>query len=210
MQDTLQPDPAELKPLEEEPNIFGSKEDELIEYSQDEVAFQLRTIPKIRQRGDRMIEIPLPLKETSPAFPNRRGMAYKRTKETLNKMRKNPVVFKSSLDKFATNIDKDYPRFVPVPRHMQHNKDGLAYWIPLFSVWQKGKARIVFDSRASTKGICLNDALYQGPDRNNSLRRVLLCNRKQPWAVIADIENMFHQIAIPEEQSTYLRFFWYN
>ena len=137
-------------------------------------------------------------------------MAYKRTKETLNKMRKDPVVFKSSLDKFAKHVDKDYPRFVPVPRHMQHNKDGLAYWIPLFSVWQKGKARIVFDSRASTDGICLNDALYQGPDRNNSLRGVLLRFRKLPWAVIADIENMFHQIAIPEEQSTYLRFFWYK
>ena len=26
----------------------------------------------------------------------------------------------------------------------------------------------------------------------------------------ADIENMFHQIAVPEEQSTYLRFFWYQ
>ena len=68
----------------------------------------------------------------------------------------------------------------------------------------------MFDSKASTKGPSLNDTLLQGPDRNNSLRGVLTRFRRHPYAVTADIENMFHQIAIPDSQCTYLRFFWYQ
>ena len=26
----------------------------------------------------------------------------------------------------------------------------------------------------------------------------------------SDVENMFHQFAIPDEQKTYLRFFWFK
>ena len=50
----------------------------------------------------------------------------------------------------------------------------------------------------------------KGPDRNNSLRGVLHRFRRHPYAVTADIENMFHQFAVPHEHSTYMRFFWYR
>ena len=117
----------------------------------------------------------------------------------------------SSLRKFSKNVDLEFPRFIPTPKHLLHPPEGCAYWIPLFSVWQKEKARIVFDARASPQGIeCLNEQLLQGPDRNNALRAVILRARKGPYAFTADVENMFHQIAVPERQHTYLRFFWYE
>ena len=56
----------------------------------------------------------------------------------------------------------------------------------------------------------MNEQLLQGPDRNNALRAVILRARKGPYAFTADVENMFHQIAVPEHQYTYLRFFWYQ
>ncbi len=77
------------------------------------------------------------------------------------------------------------------------------------SCGKKRKHAFVFDAKAPTDGVCLNDKLYQGPDRNNSLRGVLIRFRGHPFAVSADIEDMFHQIAVPEEQSPNLRFFWY-
>ena len=92
----------------------------------------------------------------------------------------------------------------PIPKNNQ------AYWIPLFSVKQKGKARIVFDSAAKTNGVCINDTLLQGPDRNNSLRGVIHRFRRHPYAIKADVKNMFHQFAVPDHQRTYLRFFWYK
>ena len=76
---------------------------------------------------------------------------------------------------------------------------------------QKGKTRIVWDSAAKPAGgICINDKLRQGPDRNNSLRGVLHRFRRHPYAITADVENMFHQFAVPDELRTYLRFFWYE
>ena len=119
-------------------------------------------------------------------------------------------MFKSSLEKFPKNLQGSCPQFVPVPYKDRENHNGRAYWIPLFSVWQKNKARIVSDAAAKTQGVCLNDHLLQGPDRNNSLRGVLLRFRREPYAVKGDIENMFHQIAIPDDQTTYMRFFWFR
>ena len=195
----------------DELDITGTKEDELPGYSQDDIAFLNCVIPPVRQRPDKMIEFPLPFRKSNPVFPYNRKVALARTRSTLENMRrKHPEIFQSSLDKFAKNLDLLYPRFVPVPNEYRHNTNGQAYWIPLFSVWQKGKARIVFDSAAKTQNICLNDMLLQGPDRNNSLRGVLLRFRLHPHAVTADIENMFHQIAIPDHQRTYMRFFWYE
>ena len=157
-----------------------------------------------------MLEFPLPFRSESPEFEYNRAVALNRTKSTLDNMKKkHPKVFQSSLEKFQKNIETDSPRFFRVPHESNRNPNGCAYWIPLFSVWQKQKARIVFDAAAKTGGRCLNDTLLQGPDRNNSLRAVIHRFRKHPYAATADIENMFHQVAIPEEQTTYMRFFWY-
>ena len=123
---------------------------------------------------------------------------------------KNLDVFRSSLDKFAKNLNLENPRFVPVPKKFRHKYNGKEYWIPLFSVWQKGKARIVFDSAAKTNSVCLNDMLLQGPDRNNTLRGVLLRFRRHPYAIMADIENMFLQLAVLDEQNNHMRFFWHK
>ena len=77
-------------------------------------------------------------------------------------------------------------------------------------VEEKGKARIVFNSAAKTNNICINDHLCQGPDRNNSPRGVLYRMRRHPYVVTADVQNMFHQFAVPPDQRTYLQFFWFK
>ena len=123
---------------------------------------------------------------------------------------KHPEVFQSSLEKFSKNLQGPNPRFVPVPAAQRTQQHGVAYWIPIFSVWQKGKARLVFDSVAKYQDRCLNDSLFQGPDGNNSLRGVLIRFRKHPYAATADVANMFHQIAVPDNQKTFMRFFWFR
>ena len=184
-------------------SMLGTKEDELPVYSQDDVMFLQKVIPQVRQRHDRMLEFPLPFKTTRPNFPCNRSVALSRTKTTLENMRKrHPTIFKSSIEKFSKNLDLEHPRFTPVPHQHRYNTDGNAYWIPIFLVWQKGKARLVFDAAARTQATCLNDTLLQGPDRNNSLRGVLVRFRRHPYAVTADIENMFYQTEVPEEQRT--------
>ena len=81
-----------------------------------------------------MIELPLPFKEAKPKFPYTRGIALKRTENALKSMRKDPKFFQKTLDKFSINIDRETPRFEPVPPKHRYNKDGYAYYIPQFSV----------------------------------------------------------------------------
>ena len=72
----------------------------------------------------------------------------------------------------------------------------------------KGKVRLVFDAAAKFEGKCLNDEFLPGPDCNNDLRAVLRRFRLRPVAFTADIKNMFHQFFVPDDDRTYMRFFW--
>ena len=77
--------------------IQGTKEDEVLGYSNDERAFLNQVVPNIRVRPDRMIELPLPIKEAKPTFPSNRTIAFKRTKSALESLRKNPEFFQKHL-----------------------------------------------------------------------------------------------------------------
>ena len=107
--------------------IQGTKEDELLGYSNDERAFLNQVVPNVRIRPDRMIELPLPFKEAKPTFPPNRIIAFKCTESALKSLRKNPEFFQKTLDKFALNVDRDPPRFEPVPKEHRFNKDGHTY-----------------------------------------------------------------------------------
>ena len=172
-----------------------------------------KVVRQVRRRPDEMIEFPLPFRGEGPTFTCNQNYARSRTKKMAEKLKNDPERLASTLDKFAKNFNLRDPVFEPVPARYKGvaNHHGRAYWIPLFIVWRNEKARVVFDSKVGLVGDrSLNEELIQGPDRNNSLRGVLLRFRKHPHAVTADVENMFHHIALPEEQSTYLRFFWFK
>ena len=139
--------------------IQGTREEELPGYSNDERAFLDQVVRKVRIRPDNMIQFPLPFKEAEPLFPNNRMIALKRTESALQTLRKKPEFFQKTLDKFSLNVNREVPRFEQVPPKHRFAKDGHAYYIPQFSVEQKGKARIVFDSAAKKEGVCINDAL---------------------------------------------------
>lgn len=68
----------------------------------------------------------------------------------------------------------------------------------------------VFDSSAKHNVIFLNNVLLSGPDLNNTLLVVLMCFRKEPIAVEADIEQMFYCFRVCEKHRDYLRFLWFE
>lgn len=69
--------------------------------------------------------------------------------------------------------------------------------------------RVVFDCAAKFKGKSLNSELLQGPDLMNSLVGVLMRFRQDHIALAADIEAMFHQVRVEEEDCDALRFLWW-
>ena len=59
-----------------------------------------------------------------------------------------------------------------------------------------GKVRVVFDCAARFGDTSLNDQLLQGPDLTNNLTGVLLRFRQKSVALMADVEQMFHQVRV--------------
>ena len=88
---------------------------------------------------------------------------------------------------------------------------GMVWTVPHFVVYNPKtmKHRVVFDFAAKFKGRCLNDELIQGPNLANLMIGVILRFRKEEVAYMADVEAMYHQVQVPEEQRSLLRFlFW--
>ncbi|XP_052805846.1 uncharacterized protein LOC128235140 [Mya arenaria] len=80
---------------------------------------------------------------------------------------------------------------------------------PVVSPRKPGKVRVVFDCAAKYKGMSLNDRLHQGPDLVNSIVGVLTRFREERIALVADIEAMFHQVRVMDEDCQALRFLWW-
>ena len=52
--------------------------------------------------------------------------------------------------------------------------------------------------------------LYKGPDLTNSLIGVLTRFREDRIAVMANVESMFYQVRVPEKDSSFLHFLWWD
>ena len=72
------------------------------------------------------------------------------------------------------------------------------------------KVRVVFDCSAEYRGTSLNNQLMSGPDLTNQLVGALARFREEQVALIADVETMVHQVRVPEDQRSLLRFLWWK
>lgn len=88
--------------------------------------------------------------------------------------------------------------------------EGRTWYLPHHGVRHpvKWKLRVVFDCAASFGGTSLNQQLLQGPDLTSSLVGVFTRFRQDTIAVMADVEAMFYQVGVKEEDTNLLRFLW--
>ena len=56
----------------------------------------------------------------------------------------------------------------------------------------------------------LNDKVHQGPVLTNSLVGVLFRFRQEPIALMADIQGMFNQVHVSEDDRDALQFLWWK
>ena len=92
------------------------------------------------------------------------------------------------------------------------NQDAKNIWYlphhPVINKQKPDKIRRVTNAASKYKGVSLNDALLTGPDLLCNLHGLLLRFRQYKVAVTADIEAMFMQVGIREEDQDALRFLW--
>ncbi|PIK36355.1 hypothetical protein BSL78_26812 [Apostichopus japonicus] len=107
-------------------------------------------------------------------------------------------------------VDKGYVELVP--KGDIQRADGAVWYLPHHPVHnprKPDKLRVVFDCAATYNGTSLNDHVLQGPDLTNKLLGVLLRFRREPIELMADIQEMFHQVKVPLEDRDFLRYLWW-
>ena len=80
---------------------------------------------------------------------------------------------------------------------------------PVMNPNKPEKVRIVFDCASRCCGVSLNDLLMQGPQLMNNLVSVLTRFRLENTALVADIEEMFHQVMVAPEDRDAMQFLWW-
>ena len=150
--------------------------------------------------------VAIPWKESAPKLHDNYQMAVKRLENTEKRLRKNPEVaemYEQTIEKY---VEKGYVQKVT------ESSPETKWFLPHFPVIRPErdttKVRIVFDASAKQDGISLNDTMYQGPKLQNDLFDVLLRFRKHPVALVCDIEEMYLQINLKENDKLFHRFLW--
>lgn len=87
------------------------------------------------------------------------------------------------------------------------------YYVPHHAIIKRDssttKTRVVFDASAKTStGISLNQILCVGPNVQPDLFNILLNFRTWPVAYVADIEKMYRQVLLDQNDRDLLRIIW--
>ena len=175
---------------------------------EDRISLELFKTSVVQVSGH--YQLPLPWKPGVKDLPDNLSLAYHR----LNSLKRRFLKDHELHEKYSITIDsyveKGYAKLVQ-PDQLG-SKENRVWYLPHHPVYQplKGKTRIVFDCAAKQAGESLNDSLMSGPDLMNSLVGVLIRFRKEPVALVAYIESMFHQVVLVNSPDCdALRFLWW-
>ena len=167
----------------------------------------LRKVEEGLKMSDGHYELPLPRKSKLP-LPDNREVALRRLQSL--KKRFDDKEFADKYVNFMNNMfEKGHAE--KVPDEDLSRSDGKVSYIPHHGVYgqKPGKIRVVFDCSSAFQGVSLNDSLLQGPDLTTPLFDVLLRFRQEQVAFVGDVESMYYQVRVPQEDRDTLRFFWW-
>ena len=176
-------------------------------HSQEDKKFLEIVAQGIRHTEDNHYEIPLSFRRDDVRFPDNKEQVIQRAYWLRKKLINNETFCKDYVNFMNSIIVKGFARKVPSDRLSA--KTGKVWYIPHHGVYhakKPSKIRVVFDCSARFGGTSLNDQLLQGPDLTNGLVGVLSRFRQGPVAFMSDIDAMFHQVRVPEDQRDFLRF----
>lgn len=151
----------------------------------------------------------LPVKNRMVNLPNNRVMAEQRAQNLKRKFIRNDCFHKEYTDFMDDILQKGYA--IQFSGEELKHKEGKVWYIPHTAIYHplKQNLRVVFDCAASYQGKSLNDQLLQGPDLTSSLVGVVIRFRQEPVAIMADVEAVFHQVKVADDDSNLLRFPWW-
>ena len=90
---------------------------------------------------------------------------------------------------------------------------GKTWYIPHHGVYHPSKPekiRVVFDCSAEFYGKSINKELLSGPDLTNQINGIMTRFREKIMTFMTDIEAMYHQVLLPDDHQTFLKFLWWS
>ena len=181
-----------------------------VPYSQEDKEF-LSILENGVKFQDGHYVLPLPFRNENPSLPNNKTVALKRLK-TLTRRFDNDAKFRLDYFSFMQSlIDNGHAERVVEP--VKQGVQNAVWYIPHHGVYhpqKPDKIRVVFDCSATFENTSLNSHLLQGPDLTNKLLGVICRFKREPVAVMCDIEQMFYQFKVIPEHRDYLSFLWWD
>lgn len=162
-----------------------------------------------KQREDGHYECCLLWQFEEMSLPDSYEMAKKRLICLENKLLKDEKLFHTFVQTIESYADKGFISKI----NKSSSGHQRVWYLPTFPVFNKnkpGKCRIVWDAAAKSHGMSLKSMLHKGPDLLSSLLAILYKFREKSVAICGDIEQMFHQVYICEEDRQAQRFLWRN
>ena len=177
--------------------------------SQEDLQAQ-KILDKTTRTEDGRYEVGLLWKDRDLEFPDNRKMAARRLLSLEKSLFRDPAQAEAYDEALMSYVAKGHARKVS-PEELR-NPTQKRWMLPHHAVVSanKSKIRVVFDAAARFQGMSLNDALITGPDLLRNLVGVLIRFREERVALVADVEQMFHQVRVKEQDQAALSFLWRN
>lgn len=155
-----------------------------------------------RDRNGRFI-VKIPFKPGTETVGSSRSIAWRRFKCLEKKLQKNREMSDFYINEMRELIKKGHLKQV----NRQPAVGKICYYIPHHFV--EVKPRVVYDASCLTNtGKSLNSVQMLGPKLQPDLHTTLLRFRRHKVGVCADVQRMFNQVRLHEDQYDCQRIFW--
>ena len=186
---------------------FGCKfAGELAKSKEDVMAEAI--LDKTMVMTDGHYEVGLLWRDADVRMPDNFRMAELRLQQLERNLLKSPDKASSYEEVLMGYVEKGHARKVTEAEMLERSPK--RWLLPHHAVMSanKAKVRVVFDAAAQYRGTSLNSALLTGPDLLQNLVGVLMRFREERIALLADVEQMFHQVRVRKEDQPALSFLW--
>ena len=162
-----------------------------------------------RRNADGRFEVALPFKDNVGELGDSEDTAIKRFYSLERRLQRD-----DKLREMYERFMKEYEELNHMTELKQNDiKEDRMYYLPHHGVLKESSAttklRVVFDASAkTTSGLSLNDVLKVGPIIQADLFNILIKFRKHNVVISGDIEKMFRQVMLREEDRKYQCIFW--
>ena len=147
--------------------------------------------------------------EPEPNLPNNYSSALGQLFSLERRFQKDPNLKSLYQQPIDTDVEKGFIKILDESEVKgTFGKEWYLPHHPVLNPNKPGKVRRVCNAASKYKEVCLNDKLLAGPDQLHGLIGTIFRFREGPMALTADIESMFLQVQVPEQDRSCLRFLW--